>query len=290
MKRRRQSNCCPLPSTISCTMLPPRQHTDTAPPFSYCRSNYCCCSPFSTKNVYQVIFSASSSDIQPTCSGCQTSTTTSVTNDKSCCSPFSHFHHSNLLNDDNSEVEDRCRLRQQQLSSFYDDRTQSLADDRISLSTNFGVLRRRKVAAFDNLLLLAMIMSIAIPAALGVVSSPPRMLRQSPPELYFQMHIDGNSQRSVVLECEAEGEPQPSYYWLKNNRPFDVAQFENEQIQQQPGRGTLVIQRPRLQHEGIYQCFAQNEHGVSVSNRVLLKHACKHSRLKMLRKASCKKL
>ena len=43
----------------------------------------------------------------------------------------------------------------------------------------------------------------------------------------------------------------------------------------QPGTGTLIIAQPLEKDEGIYQCFAENDFGVSVTVKVHLRMACK---------------
>lgn len=90
--------------------------------------------------------------------------------------------------------------------------------------------------------------------------------------MYFQQTTDSTQQRPVLLDCEAEGEPLPTYSWMKNGQPFSVA-GSDERLQQQPGRGSLVITRPRDIDEGLYQCMAKNEHGIAVSNAVYLRQA-----------------
>lgn len=44
-------------------------------------------------------------------------------------------------------------------------------------------------------------------------------------------------------------------------------------MSQQPGRGTIVITRPRDEDLGQYQCFAENEHGTATSNSVFVRKA-----------------
>ena len=45
----------------------------------------------------------------------------------------------------------------------------------------------------------------------------------------------------------------------------------DKRINQQPRRGTLVFTKPDSVDEGLYQCFADNKHGTSVSNAVFLR-------------------
>lgn len=42
-------------------------------------------------------------------------------------------------------------------------------------------------------------------------------------------------------------------------------------MSQQPGRGTIVVTRPRDEDAGQYQCFAQNDHGTATSNSVFVR-------------------
>lgn len=74
--------------------------------------------------------------------------------------------------------------------------------------------------------------------------------------------------KDLILDCEAIGEPQPTYRWMKNGKEFDWLQ--NERIRQEPGKGTLTIVNPRNQDLGIYQCFAGNRYGIATSNSVLI--------------------
>lgn len=64
-------------------------------------------------------------------------------------------------------------------------------------------------------------------------------------ELLFQVMTQQNeNDRPFIIECEAEGVPEPRYRWIKNGRPFEYQVYDNR-MSQQPGRGTLVITSPR---------------------------------------------
>lgn len=106
------------------------------------------------------------------------------------------------------------------------------------------------------------------------IQSPPRIMKQPPTdELLFQVATQQNeNDRPFIIECEAEGVPEPVYRWIKNGKPFEYQVYDNR-MSQQPGRGTLVITTPRDEDLGQYQCFATNEWGTATSNSVFVRKA-----------------
>ncbi|XP_049882057.1 neuroglian-like isoform X1 [Pectinophora gossypiella] len=110
-------------------------------------------------------------------------------------------------------------------------------------------------------------------SATALLTSPPRIVKQPPvEELLFQVAQPGEVDKPFIIECEAEGEPAPKYRWIKNGKPFEYTSYDNR-ISQQPGRGTLVVSRPRDEDLGQYQCFASNEWGTATSNSVFVRKA-----------------
>lgn len=107
----------------------------------------------------------------------------------------------------------------------------------------------------------------------GVIKYPPQMVKQPPSseELLFQVasRLDEND-KPFIIECEAEGEPAPKYRWEKNGKEF-AWQTYDDRISQQPGRGTLVITKPRDEDIGQYKCYATNELGTATSNSVFVR-------------------
>lgn len=61
---------------------------------------------------------------------------------------------------------------------------------------------------------------------------------------------------------------------MKNGQEFEYVSYD-KRISQQPKRGTLVFSKPEIVDEGLYQCFATNRYGTSVSNAVFLRRAGK---------------
>ncbi|XP_023242973.1 neuroglian-like [Centruroides sculpturatus] len=100
---------------------------------------------------------------------------------------------------------------------------------------------------------------------------PPTMMKQPPHEqLYQVVQNEEEYDKPFVLDCEADGNPEPVYRWNKNGLEFDYVSYD-KRISQQPQRGTLVFTKPEDIDEGLYQCFAENSHGTSVSNSVFLR-------------------
>ncbi|XP_064161731.1 contactin-4 [Anguilla rostrata] len=60
----------------------------------------------------------------------------------------------------------------------------------------------------------------------------------------------------LLWECRASGKPSPSYRWLKNGKPLNL----DDRIQVEGGR--LTISKLTLMDSGMYQCLAENDHGV----------------------------
>nr|XP_044989548.1 contactin-4 isoform X3 [Jaculus jaculus] len=70
-------------------------------------------------------------------------------------------------------------------------------------------------------------------------------------------------EENVFWECKANGRPKPTYRWLKNGEP--LLSRDRIQIEQ----GTLNITIVNLSDAGMYQCAAENKHGVIFSSAEL---------------------
>ncbi|VCX05364.1 unnamed protein product [Gulo gulo] len=70
-------------------------------------------------------------------------------------------------------------------------------------------------------------------------------------------------EENVFWECKANGRPKPTYRWLKNGEPLLTR--DRILIEQ----GTLNITIVNLSDAGMYQCVAENKHGVIFSNAEL---------------------
>ncbi|XP_044871357.1 neurofascin isoform X4 [Mauremys mutica] len=77
---------------------------------------------------------------------------------------------------------------------------------------------------------------------------------------------------NIFIECEAKGNPVPTFSWTRNGKFFNVA--KDPKVSMQRRSGTLVIDfrgggRPE-DYEGEYQCSARNEYGTALSSKILL--------------------
>ncbi|XP_037680880.1 neurofascin isoform X15 [Choloepus didactylus] len=118
-------------------------------------------------------------------------------------------------------------------------------------------------AAFLLLWLLSLGRAIEIPMDL---SQPPTITKQS-----VKDHIV-DPRDNILIECEAKGNPAPSFHWTRNSRFFNIA--KDPRVSMRRRSGTLVIDfrsggRPE-EYEGEYQCFARNIFGTALSNRIRL--------------------
>lgn len=106
------------------------------------------------------------------------------------------------------------------------------------------------------------------------IPQPPSIFKGPGYEQLFQVINIGSDKldKPFSIDCEASGNPSPNYHWKKNGVNFDYVAYD-KRISQQPKRGTLVFGKPESMDEGLYQCFATNEHGTSLSNAVFLRKA-----------------
>lgn len=106
------------------------------------------------------------------------------------------------------------------------------------------------------------------------ITSPPTMIKQPPPEQLFKVaqSTGDETDHPFTLECEAQGVPEPKYWWTKNGARFDYVAYD-KRISQKPKLGTLIFTKPDNVDEGLYQCFAENEFGTSMSNSVFLRRS-----------------
>ncbi|XP_033618091.1 neurofascin isoform X19 [Fukomys damarensis] len=113
------------------------------------------------------------------------------------------------------------------------------------------------------LLLLQLGGAIEIPMDL---TQPPTITKQS-----VKDHIV-DPRDNILIECEAKGNPAPSFHWTRNSRFFNIA--KDPRVSMRRRSGTLVIDfrsggRPE-EYEGEYQCFARNKFGTALSNKIRL--------------------
>uniref|UniRef100_A0A2K5RE05 Neurofascin n=1 Tax=Cebus imitator TaxID=2715852 RepID=A0A2K5RE05_CEBIM len=108
--------------------------------------------------------------------------------------------------------------------------------------------------------------AIEIPMDRESLTQPPTITKQS-----VKDHIV-DPRDNILIECEAKGNPAPSFHWTRNSRFFNIA--KDPRVSMRRRSGTLVIDfrsggRPE-EYEGEYQCFARNKFGTALSNRIRL--------------------
>ncbi|XP_030076416.1 neurofascin isoform X4 [Microcaecilia unicolor] len=98
------------------------------------------------------------------------------------------------------------------------------------------------------------------------LNQPPTITKQS-----VKNHIV-DPRDNILIECEAKGFPSPTFTWTRNGKFFNIA--KDSRVSMARRSGTLNVDfrsggRPE-DYEGEYQCFARNEFGTALSNKILL--------------------
>ncbi|XP_062597947.1 neuroglian-like isoform X2 [Saccostrea cucullata] len=96
-------------------------------------------------------------------------------------------------------------------------------------------------------------------------SRPPSVYIQPYSEVYF------NEFEPLRLPCQADGLPKPTYRWTLNGLHLNAGNNRNVGFTDN-GSGSINIYDP-INYEGIYQCFAENDLGTSVSINVNVRMA-----------------
>lgn len=122
-------------------------------------------------------------------------------------------------------------------------------------------------------LLVFLTLSVQTCLAITTIPFPPTMVKQPVREQLFQVsQSEDEQEKPFTLDCEANGNPEPTYRWKKSGEHFD---FESEKgrITKQSQKGTLYFNHPQDSDEAIYQCFAENIYGTALSNTVSVRKA-----------------
>uniref|UniRef100_A0A671V3B8 Neurofascin homolog (chicken) a n=1 Tax=Sparus aurata TaxID=8175 RepID=A0A671V3B8_SPAAU len=102
---------------------------------------------------------------------------------------------------------------------------------------------------------------------LPLLKQPPTIVKQSVKDYIV------DPRDNIIIECEAKGNPVPTFSWRRNGKFFNIG--KDPRVTMRKRSGTLEIGfrsggRPE-DYEGEYQCFANNEFGVALSNKILLR-------------------
>ncbi|XP_064029754.1 neurofascin isoform X17 [Pogoniulus pusillus] len=124
-------------------------------------------------------------------------------------------------------------------------------------------------AAAAFALCLHLVSTIEVPLDSNIQSElpqPPTITKQSVKDYIVDPRDD------IFIECEAKGNPVPTFSWTRNGKFFNVA--KDPRVSMRRRSGTLVIDfhsggRPD-DYEGEYQCFARNDYGTALSSKIHL--------------------
>lgn len=105
------------------------------------------------------------------------------------------------------------------------------------------------------------------PKILQDLKQPPTIVKQSVKDYIV------DPRDNIIIECEAKGNPVPMFSWRRNGKFFNIG--KDPRVTMRKRSGTLEISfrsggRPE-DYEGEYQCFATNEFGMALSNKILLR-------------------
>ncbi|XP_008294295.1 neurofascin homolog (chicken) a isoform X11 [Stegastes partitus] len=111
---------------------------------------------------------------------------------------------------------------------------------------------------------------IEVPQDLKILQDlkqPPTIIKQSVKDYIV------DPRDNIIIECEAKGNPVPTFSWRRNGKFFNIG--KDPRVTMRKRSGTLEIGfrsggRPE-DYEGEYQCFASNDFGGALSNKILLR-------------------
>uniref|UniRef100_A0A8C7DP79 Neurofascin homolog (chicken) a n=1 Tax=Oncorhynchus kisutch TaxID=8019 RepID=A0A8C7DP79_ONCKI len=117
------------------------------------------------------------------------------------------------------------------------------------------------------------IIAITHLGGLWYMANIPRLMQ--PPTIMKQSLKDYivDPRDNIIIECEAKGNPVPTFLWRRNGKFFNVG--KDPRVTMRKRSGTLEISfrsggRPE-DYEGEYQCFASNDFGTALTNKILLR-------------------
>ncbi|XP_058488737.1 neurofascin homolog (chicken) a isoform X16 [Solea solea] len=99
------------------------------------------------------------------------------------------------------------------------------------------------------------------------MKQPPTIIKQSGKDYIV------DPRDNIIIECEAKGNPVPTFSWRRNGKFFNIG--KDPRVTMRKRSGTLEIGfrsggRP-VDYEGEYQCFAANDFGMAMTNKILLR-------------------
>ncbi|XP_016097220.1 neurofascin isoform X4 [Sinocyclocheilus grahami] len=127
-------------------------------------------------------------------------------------------------------------------------------------------------AALAVLSIIMLLSKVAAPIEVPLDPKIQQELKQ-PPTIVKQSLKDYivDPRDNIIIECEAKGTPVPTFQWRRNGKFFNVG--KDPRVTMRSRSGTLEIRssgKPE-DYEGEYQCFASNDFGTAISNKILLR-------------------
>uniref|UniRef100_A0AAQ4RM67 Neurofascin n=1 Tax=Gasterosteus aculeatus aculeatus TaxID=481459 RepID=A0AAQ4RM67_GASAC len=114
-------------------------------------------------------------------------------------------------------------------------------------------------------LLLLLWQSLSYCMSLPTVRQPPTIIKQS-----MKDHIV-DPKDTMVIECEAKGNPHPIFSWRRNGKYFNVARDTQVSMRRRSGTLDIYAWNNPEQYEAEYQCIASNAYGSAYSNKIRLR-------------------
>ncbi|KAK7486747.1 hypothetical protein BaRGS_00022031, partial [Batillaria attramentaria] len=110
------------------------------------------------------------------------------------------------------------------------------------------------------------LLSLVLVAHVHAVTRPPGIFMQPDYNVFYK------AGETVEMPCVADGSPRPTYTWRRNGIDFNPS-GNDDRVVQLANIGTIVITKPEDKDEGIFQCFATNNYGRSLSISINLREA-----------------
>ncbi|XP_035243804.1 neurofascin homolog (chicken) a isoform X17 [Anguilla anguilla] len=136
------------------------------------------------------------------------------------------------------------------------------------------MLARGRAAALAGLTVLLLLWREARAIEVPLDPMIQRELKQ-PPTIVKQSMKDYivDPRDNIIIECEAKGNPVPTFSWRRNGKFYNVGKDPRVSVRRRSGTLEIGFRsggRPE-DYEGEYQCFANNDFGTALSNKILLR-------------------
>ncbi|XP_030278757.1 neural cell adhesion molecule L1.2 isoform X2 [Sparus aurata] len=126
--------------------------------------------------------------------------------------------------------------------------------------------------------LLLFLLSLAAQPSRAVIHIPPNYhisdLKRPPVITTQPESVTVFSVEDLVMRCEANGNPSPTFRWTKDGQEFDPSSDPELNVSEDTGSSAFFTLSNTVdtlkQYQGKYVCYASNELGTAVSNEAIL--------------------